>query len=407
MSRPDHRPPVPPVPVPSVTGTARTGRRAAGLVDRVRPGDVVVLAEADLDRSTAAALVERGAAAVAWTGTALTGRWAARGAAHLAAHGVVLVEDLGDGALSHLRDGSPVQVSDGRLLQPPASAPGSGADPGTVVATGRVLTAGGVRDAMARADTGLHRQLDALTATSAELLRQEEPLLLHGEGLPTLTTTLADRPVLVVGGGPAAREDLATAAAWVREHDPVLVGVGRGADALAAARLRPRVVVTSAEEEAFPSAAVLRRVRDVVVVAGPGHGASADAQVERLGRLGVRPSTLRTRLAPADVALLLADAGSARVVVGAGLGAALPDLLDARRAGSAGAHLVRLRLGPRLVDAAAVPSLQHHAGRTWQLVAVLLAGLVAVAVAVATTPVGEVWARDLLDALRALADRVG
>lgn len=379
----------------SRTGDVRTGRRLAGLLDRVRPGDVVVLAEPDLDRAAAEALVERRVAVVAWTGPALTGRWAARGPAHLLEADVLLVQQVGDEALQAVRDGDPLEVrTEGgvvRLLRPPASTGGTG----TLVATGRPLTAQGVRDAMAAADAGLHRQLDALTAQTAELLRQEERLLLHGEGLPPAGTGAAGRPALVVG--PAGADDLASARSWVRQHDPVLVAVGRGADVLATARLRPDVVVVAADDEVLPAAAALRRVRDVVVVAGPGQGSAAEAQAERLVRLGARPGTVRSRLTAADVALLLADAGEARVVVAAGLGGSLADLLDAHRAGLAGGHLVRLRLGPRLVDAAALPDLEHVAGRTWPLVVVLLAGLVAVAAAVATTPVGQDWARDLLD----------
>ncbi|MEP7092249.1 MAG: SteA domain-containing protein, partial [Nocardioidaceae bacterium] len=53
--------------------------------------------------------------------------------------------------------------------------------------------------------------------------------------------------------------------------------------------------------------------------------------------------------------------------------------------------LTRLRVGPKLVDAKGVPQLYAGRVRIWHLVLVLLAGFVALGVAVAATPVGGDW----------------
>ena len=72
-----------------------------------------------------------------------------------------------------------------------------------VVAEGREVTADGRgRRSSAAAQAGLSTQLQTLTHNSAEFLRREEALLLHGEGLPRLRTKIAGRPVVVVGQGP-------------------------------------------------------------------------------------------------------------------------------------------------------------------------------------------------------------
>ena len=57
--------------------------------------------------------------------------------------------------------------------------------------------------------------------------------------------------------------------------------------------------------------------------------------------------------------------------------ASLDEFLDRQRSGLACTYLTRLRVGPQLVDARAVPALYSGRVRAWHLCLVLLAGLVA------------------------------
>ena len=78
-----------------------------------------------------------------------------------------------------------------------------------------------------------------------------------------------------------------------------------------------------------------------------------------------------------------------------GLNARLEDFLDRREAGRASTFATRLKVGSRLVDASAIPALHTSGATTGQVVGVLVAGIVAVGVAVAVTPVGQ----DLIDTI--------
>jgi uncharacterized membrane-anchored protein len=69
----------------------------------------------------------------------------------------------------------------------------------------------------------------------------------------------------------------------------------------------------------------------------------------------------------------------------------LDEFLDRQRSGLASTFLTRLRVGPKLVDAKGVPQLYSGRVRLWHLALVVLAGLVALGVAVAATPMGEEW----------------
>jgi uncharacterized membrane-anchored protein len=103
---------------------------------------------------------------------------------------------------------------------------------------------------------------------------------------------------------------------------------------------------------------------------------------------------------------MLASLSHASLVVGAGVHASLDDFLDRQRSGLASTYLTRLRLGPQLVDARAVPALYSGRVRTWQLWLVLLVGLLAVIAAVGVTPVGQQWFDDLRPAASDLLDSV-
>lgn len=178
---------------------------------------------------------------------------------------------------------------------------------------------------------------------------------------------------------------------FVREQRPVLVGVDHGADALVEAGHRPDVVVVGGADD-LPSAAVLRKARDVVVLVERGAPRNATEQLERLG---IRPLRFETTATAEDAALLLASAREASLIVGVGMHATLDEFLDRRRAGLASTFLTRLKVGPDLVDASAVPQLYDGAVRPRHLVGALVAGVLAVAAAVSVTPVGQQWVDDV------------
>jgi uncharacterized membrane-anchored protein len=366
--------------LPGAQGTARVDRRIAALLPRLRPGDVAVLDVLDLDRTTAQALADARVCAVVDASPLISGRYPNLGPRLLADAGIVLVDRVGTEGLAAIRDGAAVRVHEGTVH-----------DRNGAIATGRHLDDEAIEGAMAAARQGMLSQLQTFTHTSGEFLRREQDLLLHGEGLPELRTSMAGRPVVVVSDAHELAARRKSLRPFLREQHPVLVGVDAGADALVTAGLKPDVIVVSAHADP-PGAKALRAARDVVVVVDP--GATREA-AERLERLGARPLRLETTAAAEDAALLMADAADARVVVGVGAQATLEEFLDRSRADLASTYLTRLKVGSRLVDAGAVPTLYSGRVRPRHLFLVLLCCLVLVAAAVATTPVGQDWANDL------------
>ncbi|HEY6935454.1 MAG TPA: putative cytokinetic ring protein SteA [Marmoricola sp.] len=366
----------------AAAATVRSNRRLSAVLSRLSPGDIAVIHQIDLDAATARELVRRAPRAVVNTAPFISGRVANLGPGLLLEAGIELVEAL-DAEPGQVRDGAVLRLEDGTLY-----------DGDQPVVPGNVLTAEDVAHRLEEARTGLATHLESFTSNAAEYLRRDEPVLLHGAGLPAVRTPLQHRPVVVVGAD-ADPGELRAMRRYLRDQRPVLVAVDGAADELLRRRLRPDVVVVGEEAlvglregQAAVSARALRRARDVVVHARrPGDSPGE----RRLTSLGVDPLRFTGSINSFDVGMLLAHHAGADLVVPVGSRSGLDDLVEGSRAEQASTFLTRLRIGPRLVDAAAVPQLYAGRMRWWYVLLVLLAGLVALAAAIGTTPVGQEW----------------
>lgn len=375
----------PPAADPGVEGVVRLDRRTASLVKRLRPGDVAVIDHVDLDRASAEALVSRRVSAVVNAAESISGRYPNLGPEVLAAAGIPLVDAVGSTVFSALDEGQRVRVHDGIVSHRDST-----------VAKGDVLGAQRVVELMARAHAGLAAQTEAFTASAMLYLERERDLLLDGIGVPEIATSVAGRPVLLVVRGYDYAKDLRALRQYVRENRPVLIGVDGGADALVEAGHRPDLVVGDVD---LVSDATLRCGAEIVVhTAREGRARG----LERLERLGIPGTGFAATGTSEDAAMLLADSCGATLIVAVGTHTTLVDFLDSGRSGLASTFLTRLRVGPTLVDAKAVAQLYRSSVRTWQVLLLLLAGLLAVGVALATTPLGQQWLDGLLSSARSL-----
>ncbi|MGD9962247.1 putative cytokinetic ring protein SteA [Nocardioides sp.] len=386
--------------LPGLRATARVERRTKNLLARLRPGDIAVIDHLDLDRATAQALADAEVAAVVNASAFISGRYPNLGPELLAQSGIALVDGIGTAGLAAIKDATAIRLHEGTVYVDEAP-----------VAHGRVVDLETVIEEMTAARQGLGAQLESFTHNSTEFLRREQDLLLHGSGAPRLATALAGRPVVVVVQGHDHAAELAGISSFIKQQAPVLIGVDRGGDVLLAAGHRLDVLVVTSQgrvgdgHQAVSSKAV-KAARDVVALVDRG---SARTVTEPLERLGVQPLRFETGATAEDAALLLGDLNDASLIVGVGMSATLDEFLDSQRAGLASTYLTRLKLGPRLVDAAAVPELYSGTVRPRHLLMVVIAGLVALAAAIGVTPVGQEWAdalgngaTDLFDSLQGL-----
>jgi len=362
-----------PAPPGEVVGPARVDRRTKALTKRLHPGDIAVIDHLDLDRVSAEALVACRPAAVLNASRSTSGRYPNLGPEILVAAGVPLVDDLGPDVMT---------IADGRLLRLVDGAVHDGA---TVVAEGELQTAETVAAAMEDARAGLSVQLESFAANTMDYLRREHDLLLDGVGVPDIRTPIDGRHVLIVVRGYHYKEDLQILRSYIREYHPVLIGVDGGADAILEAGWRPDLIVGDMDSV---SDRALRCGAEVVVHAYRDGRAPGLARVEQLDVPHVVfPATGTSE----DVAMLLADDKGAELIVAVGTHATLVEFLDKGRSGMASTFLTRLRVGSKFVDAKGVSRLYRHGISNAQVVLLVLAGLLALGVALASTNGGQTF----------------
>lgn len=371
---------------PGVVGTVRLDRRTKNLTKRLRPGDVAVVDHLDLDKVSAEALVACRPAAVVNVVASISGRYPNLGPEILVDAGIPLVDEVGPDVMTAVEEGETVRVHEGCLYVGDE-----------VVATGREHDRASVTAAMEEARAGLAVQLEAFAANTMEYLRKERELLLDGVGVPAIRTAVEGRHVLIVVRGYHYKEDLATLRPYIREYRPVLIGVDGGADAILEAGHTPDLIVgdmDSVSDRALTCGA------EIVVHAYRDGRAPGE---ERVRALGVDPVVFPATGTSEDVAMLLADDKGAELIVAVGTHATLVEFLDKGRAGMASTFLTRLRVGGKLVDAKGVSRLYRQRISNVQVGVLLVAGLLALAVALWATgtlpAVGSVVAARLDDVL--------
>ncbi len=360
--------------LPGISGPARLDRATGRLANRLNPGDVAVIDHVDLDRAAAESLLAARPAAVVNAQPSISGRYPNLGPQLLVAHGMVLLDNVGPEVFRAVKEGTRVRLHEDSLYV--------GEE---LLVTGTAQDIETVEALMLEAKAGLASQLEAFAVNTAEFMNRERLLLLEGEGIPALRTTLRRRHVVVVSRSHDYAAELKRLKHYIKEYKPVLVGVDGGADALLDAGYEPHLIVGDMEgvsETALGSGA------EVVVHATPDGRAPG---LLRAQDLGVDAVTFPMSGTGEDAALLLADEHGADVIVAVGSHADLNEFLDRGRAGMASSFLTRLRVGARLVDAATVTRLYRNRVSAAALLLLVLAALVAVAAVLAVSEGGHAY----------------
>jgi uncharacterized membrane-anchored protein len=357
---------------PGVIGLARVDRRTKNLTKRLEPGDIAIIDHADIDVVAAQALVAKRPAAVVNAAQSISGRYPNLGPEIIVHAGIPLIDDVGPDVLTAVQDGTPVRVHEAAVWIGDR-----------VVAKGVELETEQVAAAVESARAGLAVQIESFAANTLDFLRRERALLLDRVGVPEIASQIDGRHVLIVVRGHQYKEDLAILRPYIREYRPALVGVDGGADAILEAGYRPDMILgdmDSVSDRALTCGAeiVVHAYRD-----GRAPG------LARVHELGLEPVVFPAAGTSEDVALLLADDKGAELIVVVGIHNGLVDFLDKGRAGMASSFLTQLRVSDKVVNAKGVSRLYRQRIGTLQVVLLAIAGLVALAAAMAVTKGGQ------------------
>lgn len=346
-----------------ISGVTRLDRRVGRLINRLHAGDFAVIDIADLDRSTADALVAAKVAAVINAQPSISGRYPNLGPEVLIAHGVALLDAVGPEVFTEVKEGTKLRLDGGVLYSGERE-----------LARGARQDGDTVRASMQQAKAGLSAQLEAFAASTQQHMLREKELLLDGVGLPELRTSFAGRHVLLVAKEYDYRADLRALKHYIREFRPVLVGVDGGADVLREAGYRPDLVI--GEMDSMSDAAL--RDSGEVVAHADSHGRSAG--LPRVQDLRIEPIIFATSGSSEDAAMLIAEADNPKLIITVGMRATLEEFLDSGRGGMASAVLTRLKVGGRLVDAKAAAQLYQNRISVITVLLLAVSAMLAIAV---------------------------
>jgi uncharacterized membrane-anchored protein len=352
-----------------VRGIARLGKRTKQLTKRLRRGDVAIIDHLDIDRVSAEDLISCGVETVVNCAHSTSGSYPNTGPLLLVQAGIHLVDAPGSGLFERLDDGDAVLVRGGEILRG-----------GEVVATGEVQDPATVLALTEERRQAIGEALEAFAQNTVEHMVAERELLAGKLELPQFATDFRDRTALVVVRGVDHKRDLRALRSYIRETQPVLVGVDGGADAILEDGFEVDMVVGDMDSA---TEMVLRSGAEVVVHAYPDGRAPGRERVEALGvpyKVVPAPATSQ------DVAMLIAAEKGARLIVSVGSHFNLVEFLDKARQGMSSTFLTRLRIGEILVDAKGVSRLYEPRPGSAPLTLVLAAGLITLAAIVITTP---------------------
>jgi uncharacterized membrane-anchored protein len=362
VDSPDRRPDSP---VIDVTGVARVDRRTKDLAKRIKPGEIAVIDHQDLDTVATESLIEAGAAAVVNASASISGRYPNVGPLLLPAAGIPMIDHVGSEVMDQVADGSIITIRGSHLIQDDI-----------VVAEGAIQNMDTLTATLEESRQSMGDELERFASNTLEYLRREGHLLVDNPDIPDIPVDFAGRHVLVVVRGVDYKKDLELLerSGYIREQKPLLIGVDGGADALLAMGKVPDVIIgdmDSVSEKALRCGAAM-------VVHGYADGRAPGA--ERLEEMGVDHVVFASTGTSEDIAMLIAFERGATLIVAVGTHNSMVDFLDKGRAGMASTFLVRMKVGPILVDAKGVNRLYDSRVRKRDLLFLVLAAMIAMIV---------------------------
>ncbi len=343
-----------------ISGTARVSRRTKALVTRLTSGDIAIIDHEDLDRVAAETLVAAQPVAVVNAAESMTGRYPNVGPLLLTVAGIPVVDGAGPEVMA-LDEGAIVTIDGGRILVD-----------GAEVATGTRQTTEAFEERISVAKSTMGAELERFAENTLSYIRAEGHLLVDEPEVPEVPgLDFRGRHVLIVVRGIDYKEDLAILrrSGYLAEQRPLLVGVDGGADALLEIGQKPDLIIgdfDSVSEKALRCGARL-------VVHGYRDGRAPGSQ--RLEELGLDYEVYGSEGTSEDIAMLLAYEKGCELIVAVGTHNSMVEFLDKGRAGMASTFLVRLKVGPMLVDAKGVSRLYKSTVRTRDLLAMVLAAV--------------------------------
>jgi len=343
-----------------LAGVGRVDRRTKDLAKRLLPGEFAVIDHEDLDTVAAESLLSAGVGAIINAADCISGRYPNPGPLLLPAAGVAVIDGVGSKVMDAIEDGTLVTIDGARILVD-----------GIVVAEGTRQDTASFGAVLEHARTNMGDELQRFAENTLSYIQSEGHLLIDQPDIPDIPVDFSGRQVLVVVRGVDYKQDLQLLrrSGYLKEQKPLLIGVDGGADAIMELGLIPDVIIgdmDSVSEGALRCGAVL-------IVHGYIDGRAPGAEL--LDQLGLEHIVFASAGTSEDIAMLVAFERGAELIVAVGTHSSMVDFLDKGRPGMASTFLVRIKVGPILVDAKGVSRLYDTRVQGRDLIIMVVAAL--------------------------------
>ncbi len=338
----------------TLTGSLRDCTPQGKGMRRFHEGDIAIVDAPDMSRREAQSLVEKRPAAVVNIAQFSTGNIPNYGPQLLLDAGIPLLENAGAATRGSFRDGKKGSVTaDGEVRAGKKA-----------IAQADAVDRASADSSFDESQQHLVDHMEAYFGNSIEFIHTESPLLVDGVGVPELGDAMEGRKVLIVSPTADTRERLEPMRNFIREFQPVIIGVGAAADTLLDIGYSCDYIVGDPADISNDN---LRGDARVILPADPdGHAAG----LERIQDLGVGAVTFPAATdSPTDLAILLAVFHNAETIVTVGDGLDLDRIFAGDEDATPAAMLTRLKAGNRIVDSRVIENLYEKsssgAGLAW------------------------------------------
>jgi len=376
---------VPAALAPPVTGIARVGRRTKDLAKTILPGEIAVIDHEDLDTVATESLLAAGVVGVVNASACISGRYPNAGPLLLPVAGVSVLDGVGSEIMDSLADGTLITISGEQVL--------AGTE---VVAEGSAQDTNTFAKILEHSRNNMGDELQRFAENTLNYIQREGHLLIDNPDIPDIPVDFQGRHVLVVVRGVDYKKDLdhLRRSGYLTEQKPLLIGVDGGADALLELGYKPDVIIGDMDSVS-PTAL---KCGAALIVHGYTDGRAPGAEL--LEELGVPYKVFASTGTSEDIAMLVAFERGADLIVAVGTHSSMVDFLDKGRAGMASTFLVRMKVGPILVDAKGVNRLYDNRVRKRDLIPLVAAAIITlIIIGIVSDPIRTVM-RGLLLSVR-------
>lgn len=355
-----------------IEGNVKIDSRTKDLIHRLDNKDIAVIKHKDIDEIAAIGLSNKRPQAVVNFSDSISGRYPNVGPEILMNENMVLVDVEDKSGFDRINEGDSIVLDNGKLYVN-----------GEFLSNYTEFTKKLVEELIDESKKNLEVVLEAFLDNTIDYAKREKGMILGGLHIPYTETNFNGRHVLIVIRGKDYKEDLLIISNYIREMNPVLIGVDGGGDALLDLGYVPDIVIGDMDSV---SENCLKQCKEIIVHAYPNGKAPGVEIVEKLGldyKLFPAPGTSE------DIAMLLAYEKNAELIVAVGAHTNMIDFLEKGRKGMASTFLVRLKIGSKLIDAKGVNKLYKEKFKLSHIGMIILAAIIPISIALMFSPISK------------------